>query len=39
VTSKLTRGSKVEAEFTGGVVYIVSGLKTVVETGGSMAAA
>jgi uncharacterized protein YndB with AHSA1/START domain len=39
VTSKLTRGSKVESEFTGGVVYIVSGLKTVVETGGSMAAA
>ena len=39
VTSALIAGSKTESEFSGGVVYIVSGLKTAVETGASMAAA
>ena len=33
VTSALVPGSRVEAEFSGGVVLIVSGLKTMVETG------
>ena len=32
-TSGLKPGSKTAEEFTGGIVYIVSGLKTVVETG------
>ena len=39
VTSALTPGSKTEGEFSGGVVYIVSGLKTALETGASMTAA
>jgi uncharacterized protein YndB with AHSA1/START domain len=39
VTSGLRAGSKTEGEFTGGIVYIVSGLKTYVETGVPMAAA
>jgi uncharacterized protein YndB with AHSA1/START domain len=39
VTSALTPGSKTEGEFSGGVVYIVSGLKTALETGESMAVA
>lgn len=39
VTSALLPGSKVEDQFTGGVVFIVSGLKTAIETGASMAAA
>jgi DNA-binding transcriptional ArsR family regulator len=39
VTSALIPGSRVEGEFSGGVVFIVSGLKTALETGGSMAAA
>ena len=39
VTSGLKAGSKTEREFTGGIVYIVSGLKTYVETGVPMAAA
>jgi uncharacterized protein YndB with AHSA1/START domain len=39
VTSGLKAGSKTESEFTGGIVYIVSGLKTYVETGVPMAAA
>jgi hypothetical protein len=39
VTSALIRGSRTEGGFTDGVVYIVSGLKTALETGASMAAA
>jgi hypothetical protein len=39
VTSGLKSGSRTESEFTGGIVYIVSGLKTYVETGVPMAAA
>ena len=39
ITSGLKAGSKTEREFTGGIVYIVSGLKTYVETGVPMAAA
>jgi DNA-binding transcriptional ArsR family regulator len=39
VTSALIPGSRTEGEFSGGVVYIVSGLKTAVETGASMAVA
>ncbi len=39
VTSALVPGSKTEAEFSGGVVYIVSGLKTFLETGASLAVA
>ena len=39
VTSALVPGSKTEGEFSGGVVYIVSGLKTAIETGASMAVA
>ena len=33
VTSALRPGSKSAEEFAGGIVYIVSGLKTFVETG------
>ncbi|OGO50996.1 MAG: hypothetical protein A2Z32_07870 [Chloroflexi bacterium RBG_16_69_14] len=33
VTSALTPGSKAAEEFAGGIVYIVSGLKTFIETG------
>ena len=33
VTSALTPGSKSAEEFAGGIVYIVSGLKTFIETG------
>ena len=39
VTSALIPGSKTEADFSGGVVYIVSGLKTFLETGAPLAAA
>ena len=39
VTSALVPGSKTEREFSGGVVFIVSGLKTAIETGASMAVA
>jgi len=39
VTSSLIPGSKTEADFSGGVVYIVSGLKTFLETGVPMTAA
>jgi hypothetical protein len=39
VTSALVEGSKTEAEFSGGVVYIVSGLKTFLETGAPIAVA
>jgi uncharacterized protein YndB with AHSA1/START domain len=39
VTSAFTAGSKTEREFSGGVVFIVSGLKTAIETGASMVAA
>ena len=38
VTSALVPGSHTEAEFTGGIVYIVSGLKTFLETGRPLAA-
>ena len=37
VTSALVPGSRTEGEFSGGVVYIVSGLKTALETGTPMA--
>jgi uncharacterized protein YndB with AHSA1/START domain/DNA-binding transcriptional ArsR family regulator len=37
-TSGLAAHSKTAAEFGGGIVYIVSGLKTLVETGRSMSA-
>jgi uncharacterized protein YndB with AHSA1/START domain/DNA-binding transcriptional ArsR family regulator len=37
VTSALIPGSKTEGDFTGGVVYIVSGLKTLLETGEPLA--
>jgi uncharacterized protein YndB with AHSA1/START domain len=36
-TSGLKPGSKTAEEFAGGIVYIFSGLKTVVETGGPLA--
>jgi hypothetical protein len=39
VTSALVPGSNTEGEFSGGVVFIVSGLKTALETGESMVAA
>jgi len=39
ITAGLKPGSKTAAEFEGGIVYIVSGLKTYVETGAPMAAA
>jgi uncharacterized protein YndB with AHSA1/START domain len=39
VTSSLIPGSASEAEFSAGIVYIVSGLKTFVETGAPMVAA
>ena len=39
VTSALVPGSTIEGEFSGGVVYIVSGLKTFVETGEPLAVA
>jgi uncharacterized protein YndB with AHSA1/START domain len=39
VTSALIAGSRNEGEFNAGVVYIVSGLKTAIETGASMVAA
>jgi uncharacterized protein YndB with AHSA1/START domain/DNA-binding transcriptional ArsR family regulator len=39
VTSALIPGSRIESEFSSGVVYIVSGLKTVLETGEPLAAA
>ena len=39
VTSSLVPGSATEGEFSGGVVHIVSGLKTFLETGVPMAAA
>jgi uncharacterized protein YndB with AHSA1/START domain len=39
VTTAIVPGSKVEAEFTGGIVYIVSGLKTFLETGKPLAVA
>jgi len=38
VTSALRPGSRTEGEFSGGVVFIVSGLKTAIETGAPMAA-
>ncbi len=37
VVSALKPGSKSADEFAGGVVYIVSGLKTVIETGEALA--
>ena len=39
VTSAMPPGSKTEGEFSGGVVFIVSGLKTALETGDPMVAA
>jgi uncharacterized protein YndB with AHSA1/START domain len=36
-TAGLVAGSKMAEEFSGGIVYIVSGLKTLVETGAPMA--
>ncbi len=36
VTSGIKSGSQTESEFTGGIVYIVSGLKTYLETGQPM---
>jgi DNA-binding transcriptional ArsR family regulator/uncharacterized protein YndB with AHSA1/START domain len=36
VTSSLIAGSRSEADFSSGIVYIVSGLKTLVETGAPM---
>ena len=38
-TSGLVEGSRTATDFSGGIVYIVSGLKTLVETGRPMAAA
>ncbi len=37
VTSALKPGSKSAEEFAGGIVYIVSGLKTLIETGEPLA--
>ena len=37
-TAGLRPGSRMDEEFRGGVVYIVSGLKTLVETGVALAA-
>jgi uncharacterized protein YndB with AHSA1/START domain len=39
VTSAMAPGSKTEGEFSGGIVFIVSGLKTALETGDPMVAA
>lgn len=36
-TARLRPGSRIATDFAGGIPYIVSGLKTVVETGGPMA--
>jgi DNA-binding transcriptional ArsR family regulator len=38
ITEGLVPGSQTESEFTGGIVYIVSGLKTYLETGEGLAA-
>ena len=38
VTGGIQAGSKLETDFAGGIVYIVSGLKTYLETGAPMAA-
>jgi hypothetical protein len=38
-TAGLVPGTKMAEEFSGGIVYIVSGLKTLVETGAPMTAA
>ena len=38
VTSALTPGSRADSEFRGGIVTIVSGLKTYLETGVPIAA-
>jgi len=39
VTSALVPGTRSSAEFADGIAYIVSGLKTVLETGAPLAAA
>jgi uncharacterized protein YndB with AHSA1/START domain/DNA-binding transcriptional ArsR family regulator len=39
ITSGMVAGSKTEREFTGGLPYILSGLKSLIETGQSLAAA
>jgi hypothetical protein len=38
-TAGIVAGTKMAEEFSGGIVYIVSGLKTFVETGVPMAVA
>jgi hypothetical protein len=37
-TSGLVEGSRTAADFSGGIVFIVSGLKTLVETGAPLRA-
>ncbi len=37
VTTAMVPGSRIESEFTGGIVFIVSGLKTMLETGQPLA--
>jgi uncharacterized protein YndB with AHSA1/START domain len=39
VTTDLVPGSKTESDFAGGITYIVSGLKTLLETGQALATA
>jgi hypothetical protein len=39
VTAGKAAGSRIEREFSGGIVFIVSGLKTYLETGEPMAVA
>ncbi len=39
LTAGMAPGSKLETEFTGGIPYIVAGLKTLLETGAPIAAA
>jgi hypothetical protein len=39
VTTAMVPGSRVQAEFSGGTEYIVSGLKTFLETGAPLVAA
>jgi hypothetical protein len=36
VTSGMTEGGVVQSDFVGGILHIVSGLKTFVETGGPL---
>ena len=39
VTTAMVPGSRIATEFTGGIELIVSGLKTLLETGAPLAAA